>query len=222
MLIKKIVIHFEQVLSDLGKYALILSLLILGGCASPTYSSKSDVQKALMLKNTVSDDYHIGSGDQISINVWRNPDLSISVPVRPDGKISIPLAGDVIAKGLTPTQLGVAVTNKLSQFVKDPKVSVVIQSMASYSYKDRVRVTGAVKTPLSVPYKDGMTVLDMVLEAGGPNDFADASHATLYREMGKKVVAIPINVKNILTQGDLSSNYKLLPGDVISIPESSF
>jgi polysaccharide export outer membrane protein len=222
MQIRKMNIKFGRMMSALGKYVLILGLLVIGGCASPTYSSKSDIQKALMLKNTVSDDYHIGAGDQISINVWRNPDLSISVPVRPDGKISIPLAGDVLAKGLTPTQLGVAVTDKLSQFVKDPKVSVVIQTMASYTYKDRIRVTGSVNNPISVPFKDGMTVLDMVLQAGGPTTFADSEKSTLYRIMGKKIVAIPINVEAILTKGDLNSNYKLLPGDVISIPESSF
>jgi polysaccharide export outer membrane protein len=164
----------------------------------------------------------IGATDGIRVSVWRNPDLSVSVPVRPDGKISVPLVGDVQASGRTPEQLADAIENELGSYIREPQVSIVITSMGSHEFTDRVRVTGAVGQPTSVPHRDGMTVLDMVLGAGGLSPFAAANNAMLYRPLEDEVVAIPVKLKDILERGDISTNFQLRPGDILTVPERSF
>ena len=91
--------------------------------------------------------------------------------------------------------------------------------MGSDQYRSRVRVTGAVETPLSAPYRQGMTVLDVVLEAGGLTEFANPTKATLYRNGGER---LPIDLRGILQRGDMSTNYALAPGDVVTVPERAF
>ncbi len=166
-----------------------------------------------------ADEYRIGVGDALSINVWRNADLSVQVPVRPDGKISVPLAGDVMVGGKTPEEVGTDITSRLATFIRDPYVTVIVTGMGSDEYRSRVRVTGAVAQPVSLPYRQGMTVLDVVLEAGGVTEFANAGNATLYRRDGQR---IEIDLARILNRGDMSTNYSLRPGDVITIPERAF
>ena len=166
-----------------------------------------------------ADEYRIGVGDALSINVWRNADLSVQVPVRPDGKISVPLAGDVMVGGKTPEEVSADITSRLATFIRDPYVTVIVTDMGSDEYRSRVRVTGAVAQPVSLPYRQGMTVLDVVLEAGGVTEFANAGNATLYRRDGQR---IEIDLARILNRGDMSTNYSLRPGDVITIPERAF
>ena len=166
-----------------------------------------------------ADEYRIGAGDALSINVWRNDDLSVSVPVRPDGKISVPLAGDIEVGNKTPEEVSANITELLSKFIRDPYVTVIVTTMGSDQYRSRVRVTGAVNAPLSIPYRQGMTVLDVVLEAGGLTEFANPSKAILYRKNGDSV---PLDLRGILNRGDMSTNYSLVPGDVITVPERAF
>ena len=116
---------------------------------------------------TFADEYRIGIGDTLNVNVWRNEELSVSVPVRPDGRISIPLLGDVDVGGETPEGVAELIETQLADFVREPVVSIIVQSVGSSEYLTRVRVTGAVRQPVSVPYRPGMTVLDVILDAGG-------------------------------------------------------
>ncbi|WP_317931355.1 XrtA/PEP-CTERM system exopolysaccharide export protein [Halioxenophilus sp. WMMB6] len=167
-------------------------------------------------------EYLVGIGDQLSISVWRNPDLSVSVPVRPDGKISVPLAGDVSAAGKTPEALAADITTKLGTFLKGPQVTVIVTSPASADFQRRVRVTGAVNSPVSLPYREGMTILDLVLLADGLNDFAAGQNAKLYRKSAGKVTAYPVNLDDLLNKGKLDANYPLQPSDVLSVPERLF
>ena len=164
-------------------------------------------------------EYRIGVGDTISVSVWRNPELSITVPVRPDGRISVPLAGDVDVAGQTPESVADAVEAAIGEFVRDPNVSIIVTNIGSMSYMTRVRVTGAVRNPISVPYRPGMTVMDVVLEAGGPNEFANERSAALYRQ-GEAPRGLDLD--GLLRRGNLGTNYQLKPGDVITVPESSF
>ena len=159
----------------------------LSGCASTEYSSDELIKEALNSKAEFITEYKLGPTDVVSINVWRNSDLSISVPVRPDGMISVPLVGDVLASGKAPETLASDVALLLSEFVKDPQVSVVVTRMGSYEFIGRVRVTGAVNSAISVPYREGMTVLDLVLSAGGKSDFASGNNASLYRKVGDTI-----------------------------------
>ena len=202
--------------------ALLSGVIALTGCAGNQFSSEEQIQQALNSKAALITEYKLGPTDVVSINVWRNADLSISVPVRPDGMISVPLVGDIAASGKTPEQLASDVADSISEFVKNPKVSVVVTRMGSYEYIGRVRVTGAVNSSISVPYREGMTVMDLVLSAGGLNNFASPNDAGLYRKVGETVVAIPIKLDDILLKGDISTNYTVNPGDIITVPEKTF
>jgi polysaccharide export outer membrane protein len=165
------------------------------------------------------DDYLIGVDDMVQVSVWRNPELGITVPVRPDGKISVPLVGDVVAGGRTPAQVAADIQDKLGTYVRDPQVAVILTDLRSHEYLSRVRVTGAVRQPVSIAYRQGMTVLDAVLAAGGLTEFAAPDRSDLYRKSGDGTETYAVRLDRILNKGDLSTNYKVAPGDVITVPE---
>lgn len=164
-------------------------------------------------------EYHIGVDDLVQVTVWRNPELGITVPVRPDGMISVPLIGDVLAGGNTPTQVAADIQTRLATYVRDPQVAVILTDLRSHEYLSRVRVTGAVRQPISIPFRQGMTVLDAVLAAGGLTEFAAPDRSDLYRRSGTATRSYEVRLGQILTRGDLSTNYKVAPGDVITVPE---
>ncbi|MBD3640931.1 MAG: polysaccharide biosynthesis/export family protein [Marinobacter sp.] len=206
-----------------GVIATLVAVALSTGCAAPTASSPEAIKRALTVDTTTSvDEYILGPTDTVRVSVWRNEDLSITVPVRPDGKVSVPLVGDVQASGKTPEGLASDIELQLSAYIRQPQVSVVVTSMGSHEFIDRVRVTGAVQQPLSMPHRAGMTVLDIVLQAGGANQFAAENNAMLYRKVGNDVVAIPVRLDDILTRGDVKTNYPLRPGDILSVPERVF
>jgi polysaccharide export outer membrane protein len=161
-------------------------------------------------------------GDQVQINVWKNPEVSVSAPIRPDGKISLPLAGDVMAAGKTPEQLARDIEKKLAAYLKSPNVTVILTSLQGHAFLSRIRITGAVEQNISIDYHQGMTVLDAVLEAGSITPFADANDTKLHRRTSKGDVTYDIRLKDIMQKGDLKTNVLLLPGDVITVPERLF
>lgn len=197
----------------------IVFLLIL--CACATTGSSSAPPKIDPAAQAVSV-YRIGVDDILQISVWHNPDLDAKVPVRPDGMISVPLVGDVEAGGKTPEEVSAALAEKLKAYVRDPQVAVILTELRSHEYLSRVRVTGAVHQPISVPYRQGMTVLDAVLAAGGTTDFAASDRTTLYRKDGDATKAYAVRLDQILKKGDLTTNYPAQPGDVITVPERAF
>lgn len=166
-----------------------------------------------------ADLYRIGVDDQLQVSVWRNPELSVSVPVRPDGRISVPLIGDVLAGGRSPEEVARDIEEQLAAYVRDPKVAVILTELRSHEFISRVRVTGAVRTPISIPHRQGMTVLDAVLQAGGVNEFAAANRTRLYRRQGDTTQTVPVRLGAILGSGDLDTNIEVRPGDVITVPE---
>jgi polysaccharide export outer membrane protein len=166
--------------------------------------------------------YRIGVDDRVQIVVWRNPELSVTAPVRPDGKISVPIIGDVEAGGRTPSEVSEIIKKRLSEYVRDPNVAVILTELRSHEFLSRVRVTGAVRTPRSMPHRQGMTVLDAVLEAGGVNDFASPNGTKLYRKVKDKTAVLEVDLGDILKKGRLETNYPLKPGDVVTVPERLF
>jgi len=159
----------------------------------------------------------------VLITVWHNPDLSVSVPVRPDGRITVPLIGDVIAGGRTPEQVSAEIKDKLQSYIRDPQVAVILVALRSNEYLSRVRVTGAVRSPISIPYRQGMTVLDAVLAAGGITEFAAPDRTELYRKGdGGSSTSYSVHLEKILQKGDLANNYPVQPGDVITVPQRAF
>lgn len=205
--------------STAGLTALCLSLL-LTACASSgrTGAAPPPVQATA----TAVDSYKIGVDDIVQVSVWRNPELGITVPVRPDGMISVPLVGDVAAGGHTPAEVAKDIQLKLASFVRDPQVAVILTDLRSHEYLSRVRVTGAVRQPVSIPYRPGMTVLDAVLAAGGVTEFAAGDRSELYRKSGEGTETYAVRLDKILNRGDLSTNFPVSPGDVITIPERTF
>ena len=199
----------------------IFNVLVLGvllvGCAGTQKITAPPTSDASLIE-----DYRIGVGDALDINVWRNPELSVSVPVRPDGKISMPLVGDVIAAGLTTQELSDSVVTKLTNYVRSPQVTVIVTNPSSSDFQRRVRITGAVNSPQSIPYREGMTVLDLVLIAGGANQFASGNSAKLYRKVNDQVKVYPIYLNDLMEKGDVRTNYPLQPSDIVTVPERAF
>lgn len=204
----------------LGKLCAILAIVVSVGCATGGGSEAPPAEAAV----TSVDAYRIGVDDLVQVSVWRNPELGITVPVRPDGKISVPLVGDVAAGGRTPDEVAEEIEQKLAQFVREPQVAVILTELRSHEYLSRVRVTGAVRQPVSVPFRPGMTVLDAVLAAGGLTEFAAADRSELYRRTGEgdATTMHKVRLDRILNRGDLATNYTVAPGDVITVPERTF
>jgi polysaccharide export outer membrane protein len=164
--------------------------------------------------------YIIGPGDSLQVFVWRNAELSSTVPVRPDGKISTPLVEDMVAVGKTPTQLARDIEKVLAEYVKSPQVNVIVtQPLSAFS---QVKVIGQVLKPQSLPYREGMTVLDALLTVGGLGPFAAGNRAKVVRTGGGKQTEIYVNLGKIIDKGDMTQNLKLQPGDVIVVPETRF
>lgn len=196
---------------------------LITSCASPAKLTHAELNaNAPHDFNVTADAYKIGVDDTIQVSVWRNPELSVTVPVRPDGKISMPLVGDVQAGGLTPEEVAAGIKAKLAVYIRDPQVAVILTALRSHEFLTRVRITGAVRTPMSIPYRQGMTVLDAVLSAGGLNEFASPSNARLYRTVEGKTKSIDIDLNDIINKGKLEQNYILRAGDVITVPERLF
>lgn len=193
-------------------------VLLVVGCASDPIP---DAVRAARFSGT-DEAYRIGVDDRVQVSVWRNPELSVAVPVRPDGMISVPIIGDVQAGGLTPSEVAGIITKRLAAYIREPSVAVILTELRAHEYLTRVRVTGAVRAPRSMNHRQGMTVLDAVLEAGGLNEFAAPNRTKLYRRQDDKVEVYDIELGDILTKGKLHSNLPLRPGDVLTIPERLF
>ena len=165
-------------------------------------------------------DYRIGPGDTLKVYVFQNEELSATVPVRPDGKISTPLVEDMVAVGKSPSQLARDIEKSLAEYVKTPKVNVVV--MIAASVFSQVKVIGQVKTPQALPYRDGMTVLDAVLAVGGLGQFAAGNRAHIVRTESGKQLEIKVKLDALVNSGDMKQNLLLKPGDVLVVPETRF
>jgi polysaccharide biosynthesis/export protein len=165
--------------------------------------------------------YVIGPGDVLQIFVWRNPELSVTAPVRPDGMISTPLVEDIGAVGKTPSQLARDMEQVLSEYVRSPKVNIIVSKPVSAF--SQVKVVGHVTHPQALPYREGMTVLDAMLAVGGLDDFASGNRARLVRAEGNgKSKGIRVRLADLLNKGDMRQNLPLKPGDVLVVPQARF
>jgi polysaccharide export outer membrane protein len=164
--------------------------------------------------------YIIGPGDTLEVFVWRNPELTSTVPVRPDGKISTPLVEDMEAVGKSPSRLARDIESVLAQYVKSPQVNVIVtQPISAFS---QIKVIGQVVKPQSLPYREGMTVLDAILQAGGLAPYAAGNRAKIMRMDGGTEREIKIRMEALVNGGDMKQNVQLQPGDVLVVPETRF
>lgn len=166
--------------------------------------------------------YRIGPGDNLGVFVYGSPDLSVSsVPVRPDGRISLPLVPDIPAVGKTPSQLATEITTRLKKYVYNPVVTVMVNSFNG-PLNRAIRVIGQATTPETLPYVDGMTLLDVMVAVKGLTPYAAGNNARIIRKENGKDVSIPVKIGSLLNQGDMAQNVAMHPGDVVVIPESWF
>ena len=196
--------------------------LALTGCAS---STKPELPSAsfVAMQEGPGEEYIIGPLDELTVFVWRNPELGASVQVRPDGRITTPLITDMPAVGKTPSMLAEDLKLQLSQYIQEPLVSVIVNKFAG-TFSQQVRVVGATEKPASLPYRANMTLLDAMIAVGGLSEFAAGNRAKLIRfdkESGSQR-EFGIRLGDLLKKGDSKANVMLMPGDVIIIPESMF
>lgn len=166
-------------------------------------------------------EYRIGPGDQLRIFVWNQPEISGQVPVRPDGNISAPLIEDVAAAGKTPTELARDIEARLAEFIRTPKVNVIVVNFQGTG-ADQIKVVGAAANPRALPYRSNMALLDVMIEVGGLNEFAAGNRARVIRIIDGKQTEIPVRIKDLLSKGRMEFNLPMKPGDVVVIPESIF
>ncbi len=199
-----------------------ISLLAMGLASLSACSSLSSGAYPAAPTTVEAADYNyvIGAGDTINITVWRNPELSQVVPVRPDGKLAAPLVEDLVAQGKTPPQLARDIEKRLATYVRDPIVTVIVTSFVG-PYSEQIRVVGEAAKPQFLPYKQKMTLLDVMIMVGGLTDFADGNRATILRgSEGNKQYSV--RLKDLIRRGDVSANVDMRPGDIVIIPQSLF
>lgn len=201
--------------------ALLGSAAALSASAQPAPAERGAVPEAKAGAPAVSEDYVIGPGDTLRVFVLRNPELGADVPVRPDGKITTPLVQDMVAVGKTPSQLGRDIEVALSEYVRSPQVSVIVLQPASTF--SQVRVVGQAVAPRAIPYRSGMTVLDVIIAVGGLSEFAAGNRARLVRTAKDgSTTRIKLRLEDLISKGDMKQNVAMEPGDVLIIPESAF
>ncbi len=205
-----------------AKHLTVLLLIItvfLAACATgPNLPPAPDV----MPEDRALADYVIGPGDSLNISVWQQPQMSGTVPVRPDGRITTPLVEDMEAAGKTPTRLARDLEQALNQYIRDPRVTVIVASIAASDEREQIRVVGQAMAPSAVAYRDGMSVLDVMISVGGLTDFAAGNRAILVRTMDGERREFSLRLNDLLNRGDMTADVRVLPGDVIVIPESRF
>lgn len=190
------------------------------GCASSAPVAPAAPPPSAVATKAADSNYIIGPGDSLEVFVWRNPELSVTVPVRPDGKISTPLVEDMVAVGKTAPQLARDMEKVLSEYVRSPKVNIIVTNAASAF--SLVKVVGQVQKPQALPYREGMHVLDAILAVGGLTQFASGNRARIVRvEHGQETV-IHVKLANLVNNGDIRENVPLKPGDVLVVPQSFF
>ena len=159
------------------------------------------------------EEYKIGPEDVLAISVWKNEPMSRVLPVRPDGMISLPLVDDVMAAGLTPTELRNVLAQRLAEYVPSPAVTVIVNDVKSF----KVSVIGEVQKPARYELKSRTSVLDVLALAGGFTQFASRSRIVILRQEGEKRVRIPFNY-NRMTGDSVEEDLYLRPNDIVLVP----
>lgn len=206
---------FLMNLNNIKRFIFVgIAFVLLNGCTS--YPLLTDDEKKV-----ASWDYLIGPGDNINIIVWRNPEISMSVPVRPDGKITTPLVEDLPASGKTATQLARDIEETLSKYIQEPVVTVVVTDFVG-PYSEQIRVVGEATRPQALPYREHMTLMDVLIAVGGITDFASGNRASIIRIIGDEQKQFRVRLNDLIRDGDISANVPMKQGDILVIPESFF
>lgn len=196
--------------------ALVCAVGVLAACSTAT----KGLPPAPATVQDTDYNYIIGAGDNLNIIVWRNPELSLSVPVRPDGKLSAPLVDELLVQGKTSAEVAREIEQRLATYVRDPVVTVIVTNFVG-PYSEQIRVVGEAARPQFLPFKQKMTLLDVMIAVGGLTDFANGNGATILRgSEGNKQYSV--RLRDLIKRGDVSANVEMRPGDILIIPQSFF
>src|SRR5512138_1801921 len=205
---------------NLSAPAICVFMLLLAGCGGSGAVRSTGISSPAG-PAVEAGSYLVGPGDSLQIFVWDHAELTTSVAVRPDGKISTPLVEDLQAGGRTPTQLARDIEKVLAQYVRTPVVTVIVQGFVGQTAQ-QIRVVGQAVKPSTLQYREGMTVLDVVIEVGGLSEFAGGNRARIVRNVNGKPTEIRVRLKDLVNDGRIDQNVRMLPGDVLIIPQSAF
>jgi polysaccharide export outer membrane protein len=198
-----------------------LAVMLLPGCGTMFHPAEPQPE-SLTTVPTSNTPYLIGPGDSLSVFVYQSPALSAaSLAVRPDGRISLPLIPDIIAAGKTPTALSKDIEDRLMEYVKEPNVSVMVSGFQG-PLNRQIRVIGEATEPLAIPYRDGMTLLDVMIQTKGLTRYASGNSAVIVRDVAGKRQKITVRLSDLIKDGDIDQNVAMLPGDMLIIPQSYF
>jgi len=165
--------------------------------------------------------YLLGPGDSVNVFVWGNPEVSGSFPIRPDGKMTMNLVEDLPASGKTPTQLAREIEKILARYIQDPVVTVIVAGGVG-PYSQQIRVLGQAAKPQTLVYREGMSLVDVMITVGGISDFAAGNKASILRIVEGKPQQFSVRLEDLVKDGDISANVEMRPGDLLVIPESFF
>lgn len=193
-----------------------LAILVVSAC-----TSAPQLPEASTAAPSSSREYLIGPGDTVNVTVWRNPEVSMSVTVRPDGKITTPLVEDLTASGKTPTGLARDIEKALAKFIQQPVVTVIVTGFVG-PYGEQIRVIGQAAKPQALPYRQGMSLMDVLIAVGGVTEFAAGNRANIIRTVDGKQRQLAVRLSDLIRDGDISANVPMQPGDILVIPESYF
>jgi len=203
-------------------------VLLIAGCSNRSRNNAvnlaaSDIRPTTEGRAANASNYIIGPGDSLSIFVYRLPELSADLPVRPDGRLSLPLIADLVAAGKTPTQLGKEIETRLKEYVREPTVTVMVRSFVGPTNR-QIRIIGEAVQPKALPYREGMTVMDVLIEAGGLTRYAAGNRAELVRRdpVSGVTQSIRLRLSDLVRDGDVSQDVPMQPGDTLVIPQSWF
>ncbi len=199
-------------------FVFILAAALLAGCTSSLEPAPAE----LAIDPTSIEEYRIGPLDSVSINVWQAPEFSTGAQVRPDGMITMPLVEDVEAAGRTAEELARHIEGELEAFLQDPIVTVSVGGFSG-PFDRRIRIVREGSTGVqAIPFRREMTLLDLMVEAGGLGPFDQGNRAKLIRSEAEGKRTYGLRIGDLLRDADLDHNVPMLPGDIIVIPEALF
>ena len=196
-------------------------MMLMGGCATRYPLLPTSLGVPPSTTSPTNYRYLIGPGDSLRIFVWRNPEVSNTVVVRPDGMITTTLIEDLPVTGKTPSRVAREIEKALAKYIKDPMVTVMMTGFVG-PYSEQIRVVGEAAKPQALPYRQRMTLLDVMIAVGGLTDYADGNRASIVRMVDGKQRQYTVHIDDLLKDGDISANVDMLPGDTLIIPESWF
>jgi len=212
--------------THIARAGVVLAVAAMAGCSStPTYPpAPIQAPPPVTVQPRVSGwNYLLGPGDSVNVFVWRNPEVSGSFPIRPDGKMTMNLIEDLQASGKTPTQLARDIEKALSKYIQEPIATVIVAGGIG-PYNQQIRVLGEAAEPKSMGYREGMSLVDVMIAVGGLTDFADGNKAYISRIIKEDSTReqLGVRLEDLLRDGDSTANVEIRPGDVLVIPESLF